>query len=287
MTSQAERMASLQMELDETRGQLTASRARLDRLNSDNSTLQTALDKLTRDHESAIKELTAKIAQVESELTEAYETRLSELRSQHQRVSHEVRKDHEAQLRRLEIALSETSQVHAQKEAELRKELEQIRVQRDHIKVSLEAQLYVVEIDRLTRALEAAEVKYMHRESRPEDVEKMQRSEMEIERRDRAIMAMTDEINRLRLEVQSREDSLHRLFGNRPVVGVLNPNPKKTTPLGSRNALDSGFARAGALPPLSKTASVESVGSIRSVDAANKNQRRASSARPLTARNPS
>ncbi|KAI9188794.1 hypothetical protein H9P43_000216 [Blastocladiella emersonii ATCC 22665] len=115
------------------------------------------------------------------------------------------------------------------------------------------------EVERLTRALEAAEVKYINREPRQEDLDRVHRCEIEIDRHKRTIVQLTEDIARIRLEVQSREDSIHRHFGSRPNVGVLMPGAgaaSKKGAAGSRTTAPSllhSRSSAAILPPLGKS----------------------------------
>ncbi|KAL7754304.1 hypothetical protein RI367_000285 [Sorochytrium milnesiophthora] len=129
------------------------------------------------------------------------------------------RRTHEEKLRQVQTSLESDHSRHVE------------RIQAQHLEESRamltefdQAQQYLKgQISGLTEKLKEADVRYINREPRDVDVQKIAELEEEVRRKQTRIARLNDELAHYRLEIQSREDSLNRMFNVRPNVGVLNP----------------------------------------------------------------
>ncbi|KAI9218509.1 hypothetical protein BC828DRAFT_388427 [Blastocladiella britannica] len=197
---------------------------------------ETKMSRIQGEHTLAVNalraEFSARITALETESTESTvkaarrEAELDRDLERSKAVYAQTKQDLEAQI--TDLVRTHSTQL-AQVQTTAAADLDRLRfehVERDRMMLAEfeTAQGYMKgELDRLTRAVEVADVRYIHRESRQEDVDKIHLLELEVERRDKSISFLTEESHRLRLEIQAREDSLHRHFGSRPNVGIMGP----------------------------------------------------------------
>lgn len=71
--------------------------------------------------------------------------------------------------------------------------------------------------------LEAAELKYINREPRVIDLERIADLEHVLRLADNRAEDLEDELNRMKLELSNRETSFNKIFNNTPIVGFINP----------------------------------------------------------------
>ena len=69
----------------------------------------------------------------------------------------------------------------------------------------------------------ALEERYQNRESRPDDLARIQQLEYEMVEKDELVKATRDEMLYLKRELMNREESYNSKFNAKPVIGVMNP----------------------------------------------------------------
>ncbi|KAI8847669.1 hypothetical protein BC829DRAFT_237072 [Chytridium lagenaria] len=71
--------------------------------------------------------------------------------------------------------------------------------------------------------LQDADLRYINREPREADLQRIAELEDDIKRRKRKITALTEELDYYRLELNNREANFNKIFNKTPLVGVIEP----------------------------------------------------------------
>merc|ERR1711871_375807 len=79
----------------------------------------------------------------------------------------------------------------------------------------------------LMKQLSELNEKYLNRESRPEDIERIRALEQEMIDKDHLVKKTKDEMMYFKREMLNREENYNAKFGAQPNVGVMNVLPTK------------------------------------------------------------
>ena len=103
------------------------------------------------------------------------------------------------------------------------------------------------------------EERFLNRESRPEDVERIRFLEAEMIKKNKEVKRVKEEMKYFKLELLNREENFNSKFGRSPNVGVMQvvknnqrgkPGSKGRGKSGSRGNMPGAPSIDGALPPL-------------------------------------
>ncbi|KAJ3036628.1 hypothetical protein HDV00_002524 [Rhizophlyctis rosea] len=106
------------------------------------------------------------------------------------------------------------------------------------------------QIANLNQQLEAAAVKYINREPRDADVKRIAELEALVEKKQRKITGLLNEIEYFRLEMNNRENNFNKIFNKTPLVGLVQPISKFTSKPRSKSNADLAGSNLPVLPPL-------------------------------------
>ena len=107
-------------------------------------------------------------------------------------------------------------------------------------------------------SLEALDIRWRNRESRPEDVRRIRLLESECASKDDLVAKTREEMIYFKREMLNREENFNQKFGRSPVVGVMQVVRPKDSGFGGLSTSDSGTK------PLKPSASTGGFGGVRS-----------------------
>ncbi|KAJ3413612.1 hypothetical protein HDV05_007756 [Chytridiales sp. JEL 0842] len=190
-------------------------------LNEDNEKVMAAkeeeLNKLRDEIEERMskeEELNEKIENYESDLEsmrEQLETKSQELDSLRDQSLRALREREMQLLAEQEQIIQKLNEEHIE---EAQKMIEQFEQAQNFLKKQIQAQ---------AKQLEEADLRYINREPREVDLQRIAELEDEIRRRKRKTNALTDELDYCKLEMYNRELNFNKIFSKSPLVGVIDP----------------------------------------------------------------
>jgi hypothetical protein len=187
----------------------------------------TILAETKSQHEETTRTITEKLASATSSfasLKEAHHALETELKDEKARANKQSLQDKMALER---LSRENDTNLRNEKEASQKALMEQQdRFEADMRLIKME---FAEDRDRYERSLQdaqleysALEEKYQNRESRPDDLARIQQLEYEMVEKDELVKSTRDEMLYLKRELMNREESYNSKFNAKPVVGVMN-----------------------------------------------------------------
>ena len=157
----------------------------------------------------------------------------------------QLKEESNEQKKKHEKTLEQQQKDYEGKMAEMRKKFEED-------KASINKEIFEIErtkkqqIANLETEIREWEIKYQHREARPEDLERIRKLEALIKERTEAIEKVQQELKHYQTELLNRETTYNKVFNNRPQMGVLSALERKA----KRDAMIASISTSPTLPPL-------------------------------------
>jgi hypothetical protein len=170
-----------------------------------------------KDAEGVLKEAKENSAKKEKQLLEKMET-----------MRRENILDIEEEQRRAERRLSEAAERASNVEADMKAAFRE------------ECLKYEGQLEETRSALEALDIRWRKRESRPEDVRRIHLLETECAGKDELVAKTREEMMYFKREMLNREENFNQKFGRSPVVGVMQVVRPKDSGFGGLSTTDSG-----------------------------------------------
>ncbi|KAJ3099061.1 hypothetical protein HDU97_003494 [Phlyctochytrium planicorne] len=198
----------------------------------------TQLNETIQAHIAAEQELKQRIDELESDIK-----KLSRAISAKSEEIVALNKEHLIALRTREDDIA------AQHEAEVRRlHEEHISEAESMMKEFDKAQTYLKkQITAQAKQLQEADLRYINREPREVDLQKISELEDDIKRRKRKVASLMEELDYYKLELNNREANFNKIFNKTPLVGVIEPLKYSPKMLPGRESKKETPSR---LPPL-------------------------------------
>jgi len=245
-----------QIELEELKTQLGIEHdSKVSVINQKHSDDKIAMiEKLNQEHKSATEDLTSKyekqISAMNDELTgkigclnkdlDSTKSQLTEALSKIENLEDAIKRAAADKLSLQEKTQAEKEELLRVQQLELRQEKERSENAlldsearaKQHMQIltdDFNGQKENMEAEKqyLLRELAALNEKYLNRESRPEDVARIQQLEQEMVEKDHLVKKTKDEMMYFKREMLNREENYNAKFGAQPNVGVMNVLPTK------------------------------------------------------------
>ncbi|KAL3932321.1 MAG: hypothetical protein SGPRY_000751 [Prymnesium sp.] len=111
------------------------------------------------------------------------------------------------------------------------------------------------EIKNLNEQMRTLQERFDHRESREEDLAKLDAMAKVVQQRDALVQRAKEEMHYYKLELQNREENYNQLFSKNLRVGVMNPIPNKAPPELGKKQRSMSSVPAPSLPKLTHASS--------------------------------
>merc|ERR1719329_307979 len=149
---------------------------------------------------SCVDQLTAKLSSQEKAHEEALQRKDEDFVKEKRNLKEQHKADTEQLL-----------EVHLRETAELKEQFDRARELQD------------MQIAMLQQRLEELQELYDNRPSRPEDLERIQALQVDVEEKEAMVRKLVEEMQFYKLELVNREQNYNKVFGASPTVGVMNP----------------------------------------------------------------